>query len=96
MERRNDLSEHHQLVGDLFPLMPTEEAWEKYKLSEDQVSFFNTNGFLANVKILDDAQVEHLRAELEELEELIPPIPAIPRIPPSSRRARLMRNRTRK
>ena len=73
MERRNDLSEHHQLVGDLFPLMPTEEAWEKYKLSEDQVSFFNTNGFLANVKILDDAQVEHLRAELEEIKDPLHP-----------------------
>src|SRR6188474_894466 len=69
MKRGNDLSEHHQVVGDLFPTVSAEEAWEKYKLSDEQVSFFNTNGYLAGVKIIDDQQVEILRAELEEIKD---------------------------
>ena len=69
MKRRNDLSEYHQLVGDLFPAISSEEAWERYKLSNEQISFFNTNGFLAGIKILDENQVDKLREELEEIKD---------------------------
>lgn len=47
---------------------PTEPAeWSSYKLSNEQVSAFHEYGYLAPVRVLDDAQVEALRAELTEL-----------------------------
>jgi hypothetical protein len=69
MKLREDLSEHHRLISDLFPVISANEAWEKYKLPEEQISFFNTNGFLSDVKILDDDQVDHLLNELEEIKD---------------------------
>lgn len=69
MNANQDLSQHHQLVGDLFPKIDPKEAWDKYKLTDEQVSFFNTYGFLAGVKLLEDQQVEQLRIELEEIKD---------------------------
>jgi hypothetical protein len=69
MKLSQDLSEHHQLVSDLFPSISPREAWEKYKLSEDQVSFFNTYGYLSGIKLLDDHQVDQLLTELDEIKE---------------------------
>ena len=53
----------------MFPQLEPEEAWEKYKLSTEQVSFFNTNGYLAGVKVLEDYQVHKLLLELEEIRD---------------------------
>jgi ectoine hydroxylase-related dioxygenase (phytanoyl-CoA dioxygenase family) len=69
MKTSNDLSEHHQLISDLFPTLSAAEAWEKYKLSDDQISFYNTYGFLAGIKLLDENQVTLLRDELEEIKD---------------------------
>lgn len=60
----NDLSLHHALISDMFPHLSGKEMWEQYKLSDEQVAFFQENGYLANVKILDDTQVEKLKEEL--------------------------------
>lgn len=62
-----DLSLHHELIGDLFPRMSEREIWEAYRLSEEQVAFFHENGYLSHVKLLDEAQVEQLRRELDEV-----------------------------
>ena len=67
MSIQKDLSNHHQLIGDLFPQIPAQEAWETFKLPEEQIHFFHENGFLPNVKILEDNQIEQLRSELTEL-----------------------------
>jgi ectoine hydroxylase-related dioxygenase (phytanoyl-CoA dioxygenase family) len=64
-----DLSLHHELLTDLFPQLPAAEAFEKYKLSAEQVAFFNENGYLANVKLIEDRQIEQLRRELDEIKE---------------------------
>src|SRR5580765_3866368 len=63
----SDLSKVHQLVSDLFLEPVTADEWDQYKLSEEQVDFFNTNGFLAGVKMLDEKQIERLRNELSGL-----------------------------
>lgn len=60
-----DLSTEHQPLGELFSLPQTVEAWQQYCLSDQQVEFYRENGYLAGVQILDDTQVETLRAELE-------------------------------
>ena len=53
-----DLSKAHSLVSDLFKWPTAKADWEKLKLADEQVSFFNENGFLAGVKMLDNKQVE--------------------------------------
>ena len=65
-----DLSNVHKLVSDLFHWPTTKEDWNKLKLTEEQVSFFNENGFLAGVKMLDDKQVNFLRNELSEIADV--------------------------
>ena len=62
-----DLSHAHKLVSDLFQWPSAKEEWEKYQLSDEQVAFFNENGFLAGVKMLDVAQINFLRDELSEI-----------------------------
>lgn len=67
MESVKDLAEEHRLISDLFKLPQTSEEWDQYKLSEEQVSHFHEYGYLANVKMLDELQVEVLREELAEV-----------------------------
>lgn len=59
-----DLAQRHGFVGDLFPTPQRPEDWERYRLSDEQVAFYQENGYLAGVRILDDDQVEALREEL--------------------------------
>ena len=59
-----DLSRHHKPITDLFP---THSESHRYRLSDEQVSFYREHGYLAGVKVLNDAQLDVLRAELAEL-----------------------------
>lgn len=72
--RGEDLAEHHRLVSQIFPEVSAEEAWERYKLTDEQVSFYKTYGFISGIKLLDEQQVEVLRKELDEIKD-----PAHPR-----------------
>ncbi len=62
-----DLSTVHQLVSDLFRWPQTDSEWDTYRLSPEQVTFFETQGYLTGVPVLNERQIEHLRAELAEL-----------------------------
>src|SRR5215467_1381182 len=62
-----DLSSVHNLVSDIFKWPSKKDEWEQYKLSQDQIDFFNENGYLAGVKMLDDEQIDRLKKELAEL-----------------------------
>ena len=57
----------HQPVSHLFELPENEKEWEQYKLTGEQIRFFHENGYLAGVKMLDEAQIEALKNELTEL-----------------------------
>lgn len=59
-----DLSNEHQPVGDLFDVTGDRE---RFRLSDEQLAFFEENGFLAGPRLLDDDQVEQLREELSRL-----------------------------
>lgn len=61
-----DLSQRHELISDLFALPKSAQGWDDYRLTDQQVSFFHEHGYLQGVRILDDKQVEVLRAELED------------------------------
>ena len=63
----DDLSNYHELVSDLFTLPSTPEEWARYRLSDEQVSFFHEYGYLAGIRILTDEQVDVLREELNGL-----------------------------
>lgn len=63
----NDWSTEQKPNGKLFALPETKAEWEKYRLSDEQIEFFNENGYLKGVRILDDEQIEILRDELKEL-----------------------------
>jgi ectoine hydroxylase-related dioxygenase (phytanoyl-CoA dioxygenase family) len=61
-----DLSTAHRPVGSLFPTPASRDEWDRYRLTDEQVASYHENGYLSGVKVLDDAQVEALRAELAE------------------------------
>lgn len=62
-----DLSTVHKLVSDMFQWPRNAEEWEQYKLSDEQVDFFNKNGFLSGIKMLDEEQIERLRNEFAQI-----------------------------
>jgi ectoine hydroxylase-related dioxygenase (phytanoyl-CoA dioxygenase family) len=64
MELLRDLSNYHHLVSDMFKIPASEKEWEKYKLTDEQISFFHENGYLSGIKLLEEDQVELLNNEL--------------------------------
>ena len=62
-----DLSTVHEPIGKLFGTPPNKADWDQFRLSEEQLAFFNENGYLKGVRILSDKQVEMLRHELDDL-----------------------------
>jgi hypothetical protein len=64
-----DLSLKHGPMGDLFECDATEEQRQKWMLTDEQMTSFHENGFLAGPQILNARQIEHLRAELAMLTE---------------------------
>jgi ectoine hydroxylase-related dioxygenase (phytanoyl-CoA dioxygenase family) len=63
----HDYSLNASPVSTLFPSASQPDARDRYRLTDDQIRFFDDNGYLAGVRVLDAAQVEALRAELAEL-----------------------------
>ena len=62
-----DLSTVHSLVSNIFRQPQSKNEWEQYKLSNEQVEFFKEFGYLANVKMLDEEQIETIKSEIEKL-----------------------------
>jgi ectoine hydroxylase-related dioxygenase (phytanoyl-CoA dioxygenase family) len=63
----SDLATRHEPLTELFPRLASAAAGPHYRLSDDQVRCFHEQGYLAPVRILDDVQLEALRAELQAL-----------------------------
>lgn len=64
MQKVEDLARYGKLVSDMFNWPASKEEWEQYKLSDEQLEFWNENGYLSNVKLLTEEQVVQLREEL--------------------------------
>lgn len=64
-----DWSTENSPVGALFETSVKFDA-EQFRLSDEQVEFFNENGYLKGIRILDDEQIERLRGELAEMTDL--------------------------
>ena len=63
----NDLSEMHVPIGHFLQKPRDKEGWDKFRLTDQQVAFFNEQGYLAGIQVLDDQQIEILCAELDGL-----------------------------
>jgi len=64
---QQDLSLNHEPVGDLFPRPADTGEWARYRLSNEQVTFFHEFGYLSGVPMLTSEQVDVLREELAAL-----------------------------
>jgi ectoine hydroxylase-related dioxygenase (phytanoyl-CoA dioxygenase family) len=62
-----DLSHLHSPVSSIFRWPEGKDGWDAYRLSDQQLEFFHENGYLPNVRLLDDEQMQTLRRELEEV-----------------------------
>src|SRR5205807_3498058 len=62
-----DLSRHHRPITDLFESPSRDEDWNQYRLTDNQIQFFQTNGYLTGIRLLNDEQIEVLREKLAEL-----------------------------
>lgn len=58
-----DLSTIHELVSDLFHDAHQADP-EQYRLSDEQVQQFHDLGYVHNIKVLEDHQIQALRTEL--------------------------------
>lgn len=58
-----DLSLAHEPVSSLFP----RDSTQAHRLIDEQLARFERDGFLPGVRILDERQIDALRAELAEL-----------------------------
>jgi ectoine hydroxylase-related dioxygenase (phytanoyl-CoA dioxygenase family) len=64
MNLSRDLADHSKSVSDMFSWPETKSDWAKYRLSDEQVNHFKEKGYLANIKLLEEEQVDQLREEL--------------------------------
>ncbi len=62
-----DLSKYHELVSDLFKWPQTQTEWDQYRLTPEQITFYKENGYVANIKLLNDVQIDVLKDELTEI-----------------------------
>jgi len=62
-----DLSQRQGFVGTTFALPRNRAEWDAMKLTDEQVAFYHEHGYVAGIRILDDAQIGQLREELAPL-----------------------------
>jgi hypothetical protein len=62
-----DLSTVHGLMSNMFSLPRIKPEWEQFRLSREQIDFFNEYGYLAGLRLLNTEQVDILRSELSGL-----------------------------
>lgn len=67
MSTIEDLSRYHHPLTNLFPRAGDNEQQRPCQLTNQQIEFYHENGYLSGVRLLNDQQVDVLRAELSEL-----------------------------
>ena len=63
-----DLADFSSPINGIFQQPTSAAEWEKYVLSQEQIDFFQENGYIAGIKILDEQQVDLLNEELVKLQ----------------------------
>ena len=67
MKLSRDLADHHRMVTGMFLTPKSDEEWQQYRLSDDQVEFFHEHGYVSGIKLLNDHQINQLNRELAEI-----------------------------
>lgn len=62
-----DFSEFHHQLSDAFKKPANKNQWEEYRLTNAQIDFFNEHGYLSNIKLLEEEQVDILKNDLHEI-----------------------------
>ena len=62
-----DLSHYHCPLTDLFAQPQSAGDWAHYRLTDQQIAFYNENGYVSGIPLLTDDAIETLRLELSEL-----------------------------
>lgn len=62
-----DFANVHRPVSTLFKWPNNKEEWKPYRLSDAQVAHFHEYGYLDNVKVLNEDQIDVLRKDLEAI-----------------------------
>jgi len=65
MARPDDLAAYHEPLTELFPRPRGDD--ERFQLDDEALRSWHENGYVAGVRVLEEAQVEVLRRELEQL-----------------------------
>jgi len=63
----DDLAQHHAPLTKLFAHSNSQEECERYRLSSEQLAFWEENGYVAGLRLLNNEQLSALQAELEPL-----------------------------
>lgn len=66
----NDLASYSYPVSSMFEQPKNAKDWEQYMLTEEQIQFYNKNGFVNGIKIMTEEQVDVLNEELTKLQSL--------------------------
>ena len=64
---KRDLAAYHHLVSEMFQWPATAAEWEQHRLTQELLDFFEENGYVSNIKLLEGWQVEPLRSELDQI-----------------------------
>jgi len=67
MSLSRDLSVYSKPVSDMFEWPKNSSQWEQFMLTDEQINLFNTHGYLHNVKLLEEMQVDRLNHELIDI-----------------------------
>jgi len=62
-----DLSLFSAPVSNIFRQPASRAEWDRYRLTNEQLDFFESEGYLPNIKLLDEDQIEVLQRELVEI-----------------------------
>ena len=67
MALSGDLSRFAHPVTEMFHVPVSSDEWNRYRLTQEQVEFFNQNGYLSGIRLLEEWQVDQLNEELKEI-----------------------------
>ena len=62
-----DLADFPYPLSDLFSQPLTANDWDRYRLSQEQIDFFQEQGYLAGIQLLDESQIAALSQALDEV-----------------------------
>ncbi|XPF95385.1 phytanoyl-CoA dioxygenase family protein [Colwellia sp. RE-S-Sl-9] len=66
---QQDLASYNHQVSDIFKKAVNESDYAPFSLSKEQIEHFEKYGYVSDIKILDEEQVDILRAELDQIRE---------------------------